>query len=166
LNTALIEIGIKAPKTVRHKSKFQDNTLSKNKNQDNIFSFKSAIIEQTHEVKLKTGFTSATQMFSYNTNAAENKESTNRILKLVDLGERLIRKAMQKIDFYNFDNLQNYLPDLQSTSEFIVSENYLGNVQINVFGTSSQLENLSPEQKLAVAIETLDKIAFTICGNH
>ena len=46
--------------------------------------------------------------------------------KFVDFGENIIRGALDKFEFYRFDNLKKYFPHLKSVYEFISSPNYLG----------------------------------------
>lgn len=48
------------------------------------------------------------------------------------LDERFYRKAMQKIRFFELDNLQRYFPKLNGVREFICSDNYLGKLKITV----------------------------------
>lgn len=176
LNTALIEIGIKAPKniqrelkikasfaqTVFYKSGFLFKNEQKKYNREDIFGLKSSIIQQTHQVKLRTGIVREKQVFTDNSTAKDYINTKDQEYKLIDFGERVIRKAINKLDFYRFDNLQKYLPNLKSISEFINSENYLGKINLNVNGLASDVINLSPQQKLEVAIEVLEGVSVTI----
>lgn len=77
----------------------------------------------------------------------------------------VIRKAINKLDFYKFSNLRTHLPNLKSISEFIVSENYLGKVKLDVMGLPKQIENLSPREKLEAAISVLENIATVIASD-
>lgn len=52
--------------------------------------------------------------------------------ELLILDERFYRKAMQKIRFYELDNLQRYFPKLTGICEFIRSDDYLGKLKITV----------------------------------
>lgn len=176
LNTALIEIGIKAPKNIQRELKIKDSFaqtvfyksgfLFKNEqkkyNREDIFGLKSSIIQQTHQVKLRTGIVREKQVFTDNSTAKDYINTKDQEYKLIDFGERVIRKAINKLDFYRFDNLQKYLPNLKSISEFINSENYLGKINLNVNGLASDVINLSPQQKLEVAIEVLEGVSVTI----
>lgn len=176
LNTALIEIGIKAPKNIQRELKIKDSFaqtvfyksgfLFKNEqkkyNREDIFGLKSSIIQQTHQVKLRTGIVREKQVFTDNSTTKDYINIKDQEYKLIDFGERVIRKAINKLDFYRFDNLQKYLPNLKSISEFINSENYLGEINLNVNGLASDVINLSPHQKLEVAIEVLEGVSATI----
>ena len=177
LNTALEEIGIKAKKSIERpmklKPKFKDTSFYKagliflNKqekyNREDVFNFKSTLIEQTHKVSLKTGYTKSSIAFgNISTTAIDKKEKE---YKLVDFGEHIVRKAINKLDFYKFSNLRVYLPNLTSISEFIRSENYLGKVKLDVSGLPKQIENLTPREKLEAAIKVLEDIATVIASD-
>jgi type III restriction enzyme len=177
LHTALVEMGIKAPQTVQrdlnakdsfiatdfYKSGFIFKNEQKKYNREDIFTLKSSIIQSTHNVKLKTGYTASRAVMQDNAAAdSQNLTIANKSLKINELGERIIRKALNKLDFYRFDNLRTYLPNLQSINEFIESDCYLGQIKLNISGLPSQIDNLTPQDKLSVAIEVLDKISLTI----
>lgn len=176
LNTALIEIGIKASKniqrelqikdsfaqTVFYKSGFLFKNEQKKYHREDIFRLKNSIIQQTHQVKLQTGITCQKQVFNDNATTKDYVNTKNQEYKLLDFGERVIRKAINKLDFYRFDNLQKQLPNLKSISEFINSENYLGKINININGLASGVTDLSPQQKLKVAIEVLEGVSATM----
>lgn len=176
LNTALVEIGIKAPKNIQREIKVKDSFtetifyksgfLFKNEqkkyNREDIFGLENSIIQQIHQVKLQTGIVREKQVFIDNSTTKETINTKDQEYKLVDFGERIIRKALNKLDFYRFDNLQKYLPNLKSISEFINSERYLGNINLSVNGLASDVNNLSPQQKLDVSIEVLEGVSATI----
>lgn len=127
LHDALVKIGIKASQTDKHK------------------------------LKPKTGY-SATKETSKDREEMKDRWHINlqtNEIKLIDLGEKVIRKAIDKLDFYRFDNLQKYFPDLKSVTEFITSENYLAKINISINSLPAQLDKLTPDNKLAVAVETL-----------
>jgi type III restriction enzyme len=176
LNTALIEIGIKAPENIQRKLRIKDNfaqtvfcendVLFQNEqtqyNREDLFGLKSSIIQQTYQVKLQTGIVREKQAFNDNTTTKDSINTKDQEYRLLDFGERVIRKAINKLDFYQFDNLQKYLPNLKSISEFINSENYLGKINITVNGLVSDVTDLSPQQKLEVAVKVLTGISATI----
>ncbi|HCM20089.1 MAG TPA: hypothetical protein DIC46_04790, partial [Porphyromonadaceae bacterium] len=116
----------------------------------------------THEVKLQTGIVKQKKAFEDEPISETKVETKNKEYQLLDFGERIIRKALNKLDFYRFNNLQKHLPNLQSIKEFINSENYLAKIKINVKGIKSEIENLTPQQKLDIAIDVLDSVSLTI----
>lgn len=177
LNTALEKIGIKAKNSIARpmslKTEFKNTKFyktgfiflneQKKYNREDIFSLKSSLIEQTHKVSLKTGYTKSSVAFGKTTTAAVDKKEKE--YKLADFGEHIVRKAINKLDFYKFSNLRVHLPNLKSISEFISSENYLGKVKLDVSGLPEQIENLTPREKLEAAIKVLEDIATVIASD-
>lgn len=178
LNTALVEIGIKAKQTIERplklKPEFKDTPFykvgfiflneQKKYNREDIFSLKSSIIEQTHKVNLKTGYSKSSMVFS-DTEAAliERKEKE---YKLADFGENIIRKALNRLEFYQFSNLKTLLPNLNSVTEFITSNDYLGKVKLDISGLPQQIKNLSQEEKLEASIKVLEEIAPILASDR
>lgn len=176
LNTALEEIGIKAKQSIERpmklKPKFKDTSFYKsgfiflNKqekyNREDVFGLKSTLIEQTHTVSLKTGYSKSSIVGKTSTDSLDKKEKE---YKLADFGEHINRKAINKLDFYKFSNLRVHLPNLKSISEFITSVDYLGKVKLDVSGLPEQIETLTPKEKLEAAIKVLEDIATVIASD-
>ena len=177
LNTALEEIGIKAKQSIerpmRLKPDFKQTSFYKSGfiflneqqkyNREDVFSLKSTIIEQTHKVSLKTGYTKSSVAFSrVETTSVDRKEKE---YKLLDFGEHIIRKAINKLEFYQFSNLKKLLPNLTSISEFIKSENYLGKIKLDVSGLPEQISNLSPKEKLEASVKVLEDISSVLASD-
>lgn len=84
---------------------------------------------------------------------------------LKDFGAAIVRKAIQRIEFYEFSNLKVHLPKLTSVQEFITSDKYLGRVKVEVSGLPEQIKNLSPDEKLDATIQVLTAIAEVIASD-
>lgn len=177
LNTALEEIGIKAKETkeieLKLKESFKQTPFYKtgllfiNKQErydrSDIFSLSSTLITSTHKVSLKTGYTKTTVAFGKQDKA--NAEKKQKDYHLISFGVRVLRKAINKLEFYQFSNLQKQLPNLKSVSEFISSKDYLGKIKVEVEGTEEQVANLTPKEKLDTTIKVLEGIAATISSD-
>ena len=177
LNTALEEIGIKAKQTIERpiklKKDFKETSFYKagflflneqqKYNREDVFSLTSTLIEQTHKVTLKTGYTKSSIAFSSTQTAAVERQE--REYKLADFGEHIIRKAINKLEFYQFSNLKSILPNLNSISEFISSKDYLGKIKLDVSGLPEQIENLSPKEKLDASVKVLDDISTVLASD-
>jgi type III restriction enzyme len=87
----------------------------------------------------------------------ENKASV--ILKLDQFGPRILRKAGDRLDFYAFENLKKYFPAMNSFSEFILSAS---DIRVEISSSQSRLENLTPDDKLEIAVFVLDKLKSDI----
>lgn len=178
LNTALQEIGMKAKETKeRHvllKDSFKKTALYKAGHvflndrvkylREEINGLESSIITKTHHVSLRTGYTKSVVAFeSQGNDRGANKESKDYLLK--DFGTAIVRKALQRIEFYEFSSLKKYLPNLKSVAEFITSDNYLGKIRIEVTGLPEQVSNLSPDEKLDAVIQVLNEISGVIASD-
>jgi type III restriction enzyme len=174
LNTALEEIGIKAKETkevdLKLKESFKQTPFyktgfvfineQKKYDRSDVFSLSSTHINKKHQVSLKTGYTKTTVVFEKQ--SITNIERKQKDYNLISFGIPVIRKAINKLEFYQFNNLKKHLPNLNSVSEFITSTDYLGNVKIEIEGTKEQLANLSPQEKLDATIKVLQDIAQVI----
>jgi type III restriction enzyme len=131
---------------------------------EEINSLESGIINKTHHVSLRTGYTKSVVAFEAQGNdRGANKESKDYLLK--DLGTAIVRKALQRIEFYEFSTLKKFLPNLKSVTEFITSDSYLGKIKIEVTGLPEQVGNLSPDEKLDAVIQVLNEISGVIASD-
>jgi len=121
-------------------------------------------INQRHKVVLRTGYTKSTTMFVSDT-GREGAERKSKDYDLLDFGIPIVRKATQRLNFYEFNNLKRHLPQLISMREFITSERYLGKIKLEVSGLPEQIVNLSPDEQLDSAIQILETIAKLISSD-
>jgi len=174
LNEALHEIGIK-PKESRDiqldlKFDFKESDFYKkgyvflNKKIQNdrsdVFSLPTTITKQTHKIRLQTGYGISSTIFEEENSG--NRKYKTKDFKFSGFEIRMIRTALNKLNFYQFNNLKSFLPNLHSISEFITSDNYLKNVSIEVEGPENLIDNLHPVEKLNILVEVLDKVSRTI----
>ena len=159
LYTALVAIGIKAAENERTSGQ-RKGLLSRNNNgpTPSIADKFKWQLEKTHKVALQTGHTHQTDAFD-TTTINDTLITIEKQYKLIDFGETILRKALGRIAFYHFNNLKTLFPQLDSITEFITSENYLGNVHLIIKGTAIQLQTLSPKEKLTTTIKVLDGIS-------
>lgn len=84
----------------------------------------------------------------------------------LQLDQRYFYKALQKINFFTFENLKIYFPMLDSMQEFITSTDYLGDLTINVtLPHTVSLADLQPREKLQLLETVLVRIADNIRRN-
>lgn len=60
-------------------------------------------------------------------------DSNTRELYITNFDDRFIKKAIQKIEFYKFNNLKKYIPTIKSMNEFIYGEKWLNANNINIY---------------------------------
>lgn len=178
LNTALQELGIKAKETRERKIRLKDNFkatplykaghifLNSQQKYDraDIDGLDGSLINQRHKVQLRTGYTKSTVVFEAGADR-EGSERKSKDYDLLSFGISIVRKATQRLDFYEFNNLKRHLPQLRSMAELITSDRYLGQIKLEVSGLPEQIENLTSDEKLDAATQILDDIAGVIASD-
>ena len=178
LNTALQELGIKAKETRERKIRLKENFkatplykaghifLNSQQKYDraDIDGLDGSLINQRHKVQLRTGYTKSTVVFESGTDR-EGAERKSKDYDLLSFGIPIMRKATQRLEFYEFDNLKRHLPQLSSMDELITSERYLGKIKLEVSGLPEQIDNLTPDEKLDATTQILDAIAGVIASD-
>ncbi|MBP8016707.1 DEAD/DEAH box helicase family protein [Candidatus Gracilibacteria bacterium] len=178
IRQALRDIGIMDEKEKKDfifefKRSFKDSEFYKNgviftnekkfKDYSNIDSFEKIGL-QTKRYEFKDLFTGK----SYDIEAFDDKKDNFKIEKepksilIKEIDNRIVRKAIQRNDFYKFSNLKSYLGKLQSIDEFIKSDNYLGNISIDFYSSKEVLENLTIENKLKAVSSLLNILEIEI----
>lgn len=179
LSQALKEIGIVANTTVQKSISLKESFKSKNLfkaghiflnsrikyNREDIEGLESTLINQRHKIELTTGYSRSSTLFDNYSEPVTGADKKSKDYDLIEFGSAIILKAIQKIDFYKFDNLQKYLPKLNSISEFISSSKYIGKIKLEVTGLSTEIDDLSANQKLDIAIAVLNKISAIISSD-
>ncbi len=174
LHTALVQTGIVPPRKreihLRVKESFKETDFWENgvifvnkrvrTDRTGIFGFADIAITQRHSYRLRTGYAAETAILEETETQAN--ETVTQAYALYDFGVHVIRKALNKLDFYRFSNLKQFFPHLKSIDELIRSEAYLRQVIVDISGTSAQVQNLSPEDKLRIAIAVLQQISKEI----
>lgn len=178
LNTALQEIGIK-PKVTRErkvslKRSFKATDLYKAGHiwlnervkyaREDIDRLDSSLINQTYRVQLATGYTRSSLAFEEPGKDA-GVERKSKDYTLASFGPHVIRTALQRLEFYEFSNLKEYLPKLKTITEFITSDKYLARLRLEVSGNTDHVENLSADDKLRAAILILSQVADVIASD-
>jgi len=105
-------------------------------------------------ISLRTGFTQDRAIFMEE-RKTEEEDRVTRQFELKTFDESIIRKALSKLDFYKFDNLQKYFPKLNSINEFIES---LKQIKVDIRSSNKRLNNLTPDDKLEVCLNVLKQL--------
>jgi type III restriction enzyme len=179
LNTALHEIGIKPKetrqRTVRLKESFKQTHLFKaghlflnsqrKYDRKDIHGLDSTLIRRTYAFQLHTGQSQTSAVFEETNGSKATIDRISKEYKLTDLGISVIRKAMQRLDFYQFDNIKKQLPHLKSAQEFMTSEHYLAPIKVEFSGPPGRVNDLIPEDKLQAATKVLMEVADGIASD-
>lgn len=85
-----------------------------------------------HKADLQRNLNYGSREVNYAAYAANVVTKTISVSKFDD---RYIKKAIQKLDFYQFSNLRKYIPKLRSMNDFIYGENWLNANNLKLFLT-------------------------------
>lgn len=117
------------------------------------------IRKKIYPVDLHSGKTAIAKVFKEDGDPIENVNAniskSLKVLKMRDLGLHVVRKALHQIKGFEFDRLQGKFQQLTGLNEFILSENYLSNIEIHISGGKEQTENISQSDKLRIAKQVL-----------
>ena len=179
LNVALQEIGIKAKETIERKISLKDSFkisqlykaghifLNKQKkySREEVTGLDSSLITKVHQISFRTGYSTAGGAFERTPSQAGAIDRKYAEYALMSFGEPVIRKAMQRLEFYEFSNLKRLLPNLASIKEFMESDSYLRKVRVEVSGLPEQVHSLTIENKLDATIQVLNSISNVIASD-
>lgn len=176
LRTALVDIGMLPERPVRQlrldikdsfkqsafwqQGKLFTNEAVPNDNAD-VFSVQDTLTAPRYAYSLRTGYAADTVILDEPGLPSMGKTHTE-LLTLRDFGVNLLRAALAKLPFYQFGQLRRYFPHLPSISAFITAGAYLGQVTVDVTGTPAQLQALSPQMKMEIALDVLRRLADDI----
>jgi len=110
---------------------------------------------------LRSGFTQDRTIFVDEIRVEEDR--ITKQFELKNFNETILIKALSKLDFYRFDNLQKYFPKLNSMKEFVES---LKQVKADVRSSKTRLNNLNPEDKLEVCLNILKQLESQIKAGY
>ncbi|MCE8164025.1 MAG: DEAD/DEAH box helicase family protein [Candidatus Moeniiplasma glomeromycotorum] len=132
---------------------------------EEVVSLPSSLRDTTYQASLRTGFSLLDNLFTEQ--AKKGMERKEKVFQLKNFREKVVKKALYKLDFYSFSNLKKYFPNLETFDEFITKNEYLGEIKINVSGLTFQLEgSLSPEQELETTTKILNQIASDLSSQN
>lgn len=170
LNKALEEIGLKASKMIQRELKLKESFKKSDfyksgliyvnerlpYDRSDILELPEELRNKIFKIKFSTGYTSTSRIFE-----SDNSQNSTRSTKIHDInkfGEPVIRKAINKLPFYRFNNLQRYFPKLKSITEFINSSSFLQNLKIEIDGSKDLVEIPDKEVQLKSVISILQEI--------
>lgn len=174
LRQALVETGIMPDRTreihVKIKESFKQSDfwqkgvifLNKRIRNDraDIIGLSDIQFTDRHTYRLRTGFAQDSTVFDDSSNGSN--ATVSQTYNLLDFGPHLIRKALNKLTFYHFDNLKQYFPQLETVTQFITTDDFLGRIQLEVIGAAGQVDQLSPTDKLDAILHVLTRLSTEI----
>ncbi len=125
---------------------------------------KDILSETLFKRNLRFGRAVETAVFddSQNGSADFSEQREQKKIRLNEIEKHINRKALDKVDFFRFFNLSSYFPALKSVDEFLTSDKYLGQVDVEVYAPKQKLEDFNNRAKYYVALETFKELAERI----
>ncbi len=128
-----------------------------------VFGLQDALTPPRYNYTLRTGYMTETAILGdLKVEDIVGEETRTVTYALKDLGRHLLRAALARLNFYRFDNLKTYFPHLSSITDFLTSQHYLAQIEVDVTGTPAQLASLSTQARLSIALDVLGKLATAI----
>lgn len=121
-----------------------------------ITEFSEEILNTEFKVRLNTGVTTSNHLFGKGNEDVSAPNS--RMMNLMELGEHVVRTAINQFEEYRFDKLHARLPKLASTKDFIESTGFLSGLKVRIYGNSERFSNLTQSDKLYIAHEVLRQL--------
>ena len=119
-----------------------------------------------HKSDLQRNLNYGSREVNYSAYAANVETKTISVSRFDD---RYVKKAIQKLDFYQFSNLKQYIPNLQSMNDFIYGSNWLNANNLKLFLTvpvEYREANLTAEEILKVIIDLLKEYQVKIQSGY
>ena len=92
----------------------------------------------------------------------QQKNETIKFVELSKIQKHIIRKALDRFPFFNFENLNSYFRNIKSIDEFMTSKNYLGGIKLEI--TASEKEH-SADVLFSKLIDVFESIKNDIKAN-
>ena len=130
------------------------------KDYSKIKSFADMDFTQKNEVyEIYSGKGEVSKAFKDTNFNNSNIIKTLKSISLMDIDKHIIKNALSKIDYFNFENLKQIFPNaLNSTNDLISKKEFLAGINIDFKGTKEDLENISNKYKLDAVLKLLNKI--------
>src|SRR3989344_4338648 len=161
------QITISIKDSIRKTQFWKDGILfindQKKNDREKVKRMRDLVSETIFKHKLRIGRTTETGVFDEVTeNVGQDQDITQHTLKFNQIEKHINRKALDKVEFYRFSNLQRFFPSLKSIDEFLTSDDYIGDVDIEIYGLKDRLNNLNNHDKYEVALDVFKELANKI----
>jgi len=125
------------------------------KNYDNVKSFAGlGVSKKNFSCTLSSGVGSMTGLFTKEEENGNTGKTSQKDIVVSDIPGHIIRYGLAQNPFYYFDSLERYFPNVESLSNFIKSEDYLGSLEITFNGPKTRLSEITNFDYL-MAIQSL-----------
>ena len=74
----------------------------------------------------------------------------------------IVKKGLNQLPFYHFDNIKRYFPSAKSMDDFLRNPKHFGGIKVEVTGLEKDTKELTPHQKLDIVVFIATKVADDI----
>jgi len=133
---------------------------------DNVKSIEDLGVRNKNiEYKVLSGAGVETRVFEADENQIrEGVRRTGKEISISEMDYHIVRNALNKNEFFNFESLKKYVPEIRSVREFIEKKKYLGGFKIN-FQIDEYLPIITTEDKFRAVLKLLNEIEKQIKEN-
>lgn len=157
------EIDLKLKESFKQTKLYKDGYVFVNEKEqyllnEDVDSFSENILRNPFKVRIKSGEMKSSLVFEKLSSTIDADSLKTINIRMADLGNHIIRSAINRLETYKFSALKQIFPALKSIKDFIESESYLANLFITVSGREDVIADLSQINKLGIATEVLRQI--------
>lgn len=136
------------------------------KSYDNVKSFADfGVAKRNFSYTLSSGVGKMSGMFTKEEEIVDAGKASQKDISVSVIPIHIIRYGLSQNPFYYFDSLERYFPNVESLSNFIVSNDYLGGLEITFNGTKTRLEEITNFDYLMAIQGLLQSIESEIKAN-
>ena len=166
MDKKLVECDIKLKPKFKKSQFYNEGIIYLNerreKDYSSMLSFKDmGIVQKIHEYSVPSEKGIETPIIGRRV-AANIGNGNETIIQASEIGHSIVLEAISRHPFFRFDSLKRYFPHLDSISEFISSNSYLGGMEISFKGGSE----IKASDKLTACTKLLKGIEEEIRYHH
>ena len=136
------------------------------KSYDNVKSFADlGVSKKNIDFTLSSGIGMKSGVFGEDETDKKTGKVEQKDVKVSDIPKHIIRYALTQNPFYYFESLERYFSNVESLSNFIESEEYLGGIEITLSGTKKRLDEVSNRDYLLAIQKLLQTMESEIKSN-
>jgi type III restriction enzyme len=180
LKNALVQEGIMDDKTTEKELKLKDDFLKTSFFKNGLIFLNKKIVNDYSNVKSFADLGVKEKDFKYEiitykgavTQALTDGNYDNlyivkesNTLQISQIDKHIFRNAISKKEFFKFDNIKKFFPEINSVNELIDKKEFLADININFTGSAEDLYNLSNEHKYNAVVTVLDEIEEKLKNN-
>lgn len=136
------------------------------KSYNNVKSFQDlGVSKRNFAFTLSSGIGQMSGVFSNEEKEVKTEKIEQKDIEVSEIANHIIRYAIAQNPFYYFNSLERYFPNVESLSNFIISKDYLGGIEITFNGSKTRLAEISNFDYLLAVQGLLQDIESEIKSN-